>query len=127
MEQIRYIKKGRGLKISVNDVCAFIGKELKLTEKQVFAIRWRFKRDSIADLSRQIRQDYVDNYPIIDKNYDFYYSNVWYWKLRQFAIIDRKINRNIENLFLVLNNGLSPFGIDDAERLNLLVEFIEVK
>ena len=69
----------------------------------------------------------MDNYPIIDKNYDFYYSNVWYWKLRQFAIIDRKINRNIENLFLVLNNGLSPFGIDDAERLNLLVEFIEVK
>ena len=76
---------------------------------------------------KQFKNDMIHNYPIIDKDFDFYVSNLWFYILRQYLIIDIKINSNVRKLFAVLDCGFQPFGIADFDKDNIQIEFIEVE
>ena len=101
MKPIRY-KNETHLLISLHDVCNYIKEEMKLNDKQISEIEWKFVRESIKDLHESIVKGFVTNSLNIQGNFDYFICWTRFWRLKE--LIKKDLTPNIIELFLLLDS-----------------------
>jgi hypothetical protein len=101
MKTIRF-KNDTHILISVSDVCSYIKSEINLTDKQTSLIEWDFIKESVKDLHESLKSGLVSNSLNINGNFDYFICWTRFWRMKK--LIKKPLNKNIIDLFLLLDS-----------------------